>query len=80
MTQEAWRVVQQHDIESVARHHPSQPVEQVSQRRANVAGCCGTHLHRNVNVAFRACPAVGVGTEQVGELNLGERVQDRGQP
>lgn len=73
-------MVQQHDIESVARRDPSQPVEQVSQRRANVDGGRGSDLDREVDVALRAFPAAGVGAEEVGELDLGKRAQGSGQP
>lgn len=80
MPQEAGRIVQKHDVESVARHDTSQPVKEERQRRSNIEGGRGDDLDCQVDVALPPLSALGVRAEKVRELDLGERVQNGGQP
>ena len=80
MAQQARRMVEEHEIEAVARNDAAQLVEKQCERRACLTGGGRADLNRHVDVALRALPTVGAGAEQVGKFDLGKRGQSRSEP
>lgn len=79
VTKEAWRSVEEHDIEPFARHDTPEARQQQTQFGSRVVGGRVGDEDGHIDVAVcpgaPACPRA----EQVGELDLGERSERRGE-